>query len=431
MALSAWKSENVASQSMIFLQRLLHGYQPRNFAIELWDGTRWEPEPGQFHRFVWRVNRPGALREAFEEASQLTLAEAFIYGDFDLDGDIEAVFPLTDYLTSHLWNKKEKLQLGSMLYALPKDGQARPRRPGLRLHGRSHSKDRDRQAVRYHYDVSNDFYGLWLGEAMAYSCAYFKTPEDNIDTAQSQKFDYICRKLRLQPDERLLDIGCGWGGLILYAAKHYGVRAVGITLSEQQFGLATRRIRNAGLEDRCEIRLQDYREVGDDGKYDKIASVGMVEHVGEHNLPEYFGRAYRLLRPGGVFLNHGIGVPESRAESKGPSFVDLYVFPDGELLPIATTTRAAEHAGFEVRDIENLREHYALTCSQWVRGLEEHAEQARRLVDEVTYRIWRLHTAGSAYYFRRGWLELYQTLLVKNEEGRSGLPLTRADWYRG
>lgn len=430
MALRAWKETNPASQSLAFLQELLRDYHPRDFAVELWDGTRWEPEANQFRRFDWKINRPGALRAAFNDSSQLALAEAYVYADFDLEGDISGVFPLADYLLGHRWSKKEKLRLGAMLLALPRADDSHPPRPGPRLRGRLHSKERDRQAIHYHYDVSNDFYALWLGKQMVYSCAYFTKPDDDLDTAQEQKLDYICRKLRLKPGERLLDIGCGWGGLILHAARHYGVNALGITLSEQQLALAKERIQNSGLADRCEAHLLDYREVHDADGFDKVASIGMVEHVGAVNLPEYFRCAYRLLRPGGVFLCHGIGVPENRPKPEGPNFVDLYVFPDGELVPIGTTTRAAEQAGFEVRDVENLREHYALTLAHWVHNMEEHAETARRLVDEVTYRIWRLHMAGSEHYFRHGWLDLYQTLLAKSEQGLSGLPLTRADWYR-
>jgi cyclopropane-fatty-acyl-phospholipid synthase len=430
MALRAFKEVQAGDRTLAFVQELLRGFHPRNFAVELWDGRRWGPESGQFHRFTWRINRPGALRSALATANTLGLAEDYLYGDFDLDGDIEAVFPLADYLAQQKWSKKEKLRLGGMLLGLPSQNRLHPARPGGKLHGRLHSRGRDRAAISYHYDVSNDFYALWLDREMVYSCAYFERPQDDLDTAQEQKLDYICRKLRLQPGERLLDIGCGWGGLILHAARHYGVHALGITLSQQQLALAKDRIQREGLSERCEARLLDYRELNDPGGYDKLASVGMVEHVGEANLPEYFRRAFRLLRPGGVFLNHGIGVPEIRPAVPRPSFVDLYVFPDGELVPIGIMTRAAEQAGFEVRDVENLREHYALTLKHWVRGMEEHADQTRRLVDEVTYRIWRLHMAGSAYYFERGRLDLYQTLLVKSEQGQSGLPLTREDWYK-
>jgi cyclopropane-fatty-acyl-phospholipid synthase len=429
MALRAHQPERSEQKTLAFLQELLRGYHPRNFSIELWDGAVWQPEPGQFHRFAWKIKRPGAVRAAFASASELGLAEAYIYGDFDIEGDIEGVFPLADYLLSDPWSKKQKLRLGAMLLTLPSGPIVSPVRPQASLRGRVHSKERDRQAVSYHYDVSNDFYGLWLGDEMAYSCAYFRTPEDDLDTAQRQKFDHICRKLRLRPGERLLDIGCGWGGFILHAAREYGANALGITLSQEQLILARRRIEQQGLSNRCEVRLLDYRDLEDHAGYDKIASIGMVEHVGEANLPEYFRRVFHLLRPGGVFLNHGISVPEARSHSQEPGFADLYVFPDGELVPLSTLSRTAELAGFEVRDVENLREHYALTLRHWVRGIQENAEQARRLVDDVTFRIWRLHMAGSAHYFQSRKLELYQSLLLKNENGQSDLPLTRADWY--
>jgi cyclopropane-fatty-acyl-phospholipid synthase len=427
MAFRVKKELETSAKPLEFLQEVLGDYHPRDFSVEFWDGRKWDPEPGQFRRFAWKINRPGALRSAFSQGSQLALAEAYIFGDFDLDGDIEGVFPLADYLIQHPWSRLEKLRLTGMLLGMP--SKDNPRRPRAALRGRSHSKERDRQAIHYHYDVSNDFYALWLDRQMVYSCAYFKTPNDNLDTAQEQKLDYICRKLRLQSGERLLDIGCGWGGLIRHAARNYGVQALGITLSEQQLAYANEHIRREGLAEQCQVRLLDYRDLEGLGAFDKVASVGMVEHVGETNLPEYFRCVYRVLRPGGVFLCHGIGVPEDRARPEGPDFVDRYVFPDGELLPICTTSRCAEQVGFEVRDVENLREHYALTLRHWVRGMEENALQARRLVDEVSYRIWHLQMAGSAYYFQRGWLDLYQTLLVKNERGKSGLPLTRDDWY--
>lgn len=416
-------------RTLNFLQDLFREYHPRNFAVELWDGTLWEPEPGQFRRFGWRINRPNAVRAAFESPSQVSLAEAYIYGDFDLEGDIEGVLPLADYLLNKNWSKMHKLRLAAQLMTLPNGGYLRPPRPGAQLAGRLHSRQRDRQAVSYHYDLSNDFYSLWLDKEMAYSCAYFIKPEDDFDTAQRQKLDYLCRKLRLRPGERLLDIGCGWGGLIIHAAREYGVNAVGITISQQQKNLAEERIQHADLAGRCQVRLLDYRDLTEPGAYDKIVSVGMVEHVGETNLADYFRKAFQSLRPGGVFLNHGIGIPQQRPLADSPNFVDLYVFPDGDIRPLSSLTHAAEQAGFEVRDVENLREHYAMTLRHWARGLEEHAEWARRLVDEVTYRTWRLYLTGSAHYFQTARLHLYQTLLVKNENGRSGMPRTRADWY--
>jgi len=429
MAQYAWTRAEPSSQTTLnFLQELLADYHPRDFAVELWDGAQWPPESSQFRRFTWRINDPDALRPVIGSANQVSLSEAYIHGQFDIDGDLLAIFPLADHLLHKHWTIKDKLRLSSMLLGLPSRSSAKSN--VVELHGTLHSRQRDRQAVTYHYDLSNDFYRLWLDKNMVYSCAYFRTAQDNLDAAQEQKLDYICRKLRLQQEERLLDIGCGWGGLILHAARHYGVRALGITLSQRQFEFAQRRIEQEGLSDRCAVRLLDYRELDESGVYDKLVSVGMVEHVGESKLPEYFGSAFRLLKPGGVFLNHGIGRAGNRPASDQPTLTDAYVFPDGELLPIATMLDVAEKIGFEVRDVENLREHYVLTLQHWLRRLEAHSEEALKLAGEMKYRIWRLYLAGSAHYFRTAKLDLYQTLLVKHDAGRSGLPLRREDWYR-
>jgi cyclopropane-fatty-acyl-phospholipid synthase len=290
--------------------------------------------------------------------------------------------------------------------------------------------ERDRQAVTYHYDVSNDFYALWLDRRMVYSCAYFQAPDDDLDTAQKRKLDYICRKLRLKPGQRLLDIGCGWGGLVLYAAQHYDVDATGITISGPQAALANERIAAAGLSEHCRVEARDYRELDDLQDYDALVSVGMFEHVGAAVLPAYFAQAGRLLKPGGVFLNHGIANRATDAPQRAPGFSDAYVFPDGELTPINVSLRAAEEAGFEVRDVESLREHYALTLRHWVRRLEAQHDQALKFVDEPTYRVWRLFMSGSAHGFASGRLNVYQALLARPDgQGRSGLPLTRDDLY--
>lgn len=421
------KAEQSSQATLNFLQELLADYHPRDFAIELWDGTQWAPESNQFRRFTWRINAPGALRAVIVSASEVSLSEAYIYGQFDIDGDIQAVFPLGEYLLNKHWTLRDRFHLGSMLLGLPSRVSTHPNT--VELHGPLHSQRRDRQAVTYHYDLSNDFYGLWLDRNMVYSCGYFRTPNDDLDTAQEQKLDYICRKLRLKAGERLLDIGCGWGALILHAARHYGAHALGITLSERQLEFARERIEREGLSERCEVRLLDYRKLDEPGGYDKLLSVGMVEHVGEANLPEYFERAFQLLRPGGVFLNHGIGRAGNRIAPRQPTFTDVYVFPDGELVSIADMLQVAEKTGFEVRDVENLREHYAMTLQHWLRRLEAHEAEARRFTDEVKYRIWRLYLAGAAHYFRSAKLDIYQTLLVKNAAGRSDLPLTRAEWY--
>jgi cyclopropane-fatty-acyl-phospholipid synthase len=317
---------------------------------------------------------------------------------------------------------------------LPKTPENRKRpswRGPARLAGRPHSLARDRQAVTYHYNVSNDFYALWLDRRLVYSCAYFLSPGDDLDTAQEQKLEYLCRKMRLRAGQRLLDIGCGWGGLVMYAAQRYGVDATGITLSQPQADLAQERIRAAGLSGRCRVEVRDYREMDEGESFDALVSVGMFEHVGAAMLPTYFERANRLLKPGGVFLNHGIACRPGQGGPPGRgSFGQAYVFPDGELEPIHVPLRAAENCGFEVRDVESLREHYALTLRHWVRRLEAHHTQALAWVDEPTYRTWRLFMAASAYGFSSGQLNVYQALLAKpGEGGQSGLPLTRADWY--
>ena len=356
------------------------------------------------------------------------MGEAYIYDDFDILGDIEAAFDLADYLLTHERGAGESFDLSARLEKLPESDSPRGDLRLVEFGGKVHTKDRDRQVISYHYDMPAEFYALWLDERMMYSCAYFSKPDEGLDSAQERKLDYICRKLRLRPGERLLDIGCGFAGLIMHAVAHYGVHAVGITLSVRQAEVARQRLREAAMNDRCRVEVSDYRDIDHELQYDKIVSVGMFEHVGEAHLPEYFSRAWDLLRPGGVFLNHGISY-SATYRRRGPSFTDRYVFPDGEPVPISTSLRAAELSGFELRDVESLREHYALTLHHWVQRLEAHREEACRIADDTTYRIWRLYMAGSAHGFRSGRLNVYQTLLAKPVRGHSGLPLTRADWY--
>lgn len=416
--------------SLAFLDLLFGDVRPRDFQVRLWEGTTWGPEPGQPANFTIVLKHPGALRAMFWPPEELTMAEAYLYDDFDIEGSIEHVFRLADPLLEKSWTVSKRAALGRLLLKLPDERRPRQGRQAARLRGRLHSKARDQQAIRYHYDVSNDFYALWLDKNMVYSCAYFASPEDDLDTAQERKLDYICRKLRLRPGERLLDIGCGWGGLVIHAAQRYGLEAVGITLSRPQVEYAQERIRQLGLETRCRVELRDYRDVTEPEHFDKLVSVGMFEHVGREKLEGYFRQAWRILRPGGVFLNHGIACREGQPASRRPTFSDRYVFPDGELVPIHVTLEAAEKVGFEVRDVENLREHYMWTLRNWVRRLEARRDQARALTDEVTYRVWRLFMSGSAHGFRTGRLKVYQALLSKPDAaGDSRLPLTRADWY--
>jgi cyclopropane-fatty-acyl-phospholipid synthase len=426
MAVQTRGTDQSIQFTLDLLDKLLSGYTPRDFAIRLWDGTVREADIGQPTRFTIIFQHPGALRQMFLPPTELALGEAYIYNDFDIEGDITAVVPLADSLLSHPLSLREQMHLGSQLMRLPRKVATHTAMP--QVQGALHSKARDRSAVTYHYDQSNEFYALWLDSRMVYSCAYFQTPDDDLDTAQEHKLEYICRKLRLQPGEHLLDIGCGWGGLLIYAAEHYGVQADGITLSQSQAALAQERIHRAGLDDRCHVEVRDYRDLSPSESYDKLVSVGMFEHVGAAKLPFYFQQAWRLLRPGGVFLNHGIAATSDTPIPK-KSFVNTYVFPDGELVRLNTTLRAAEASQFEVRDVESLREHYALTLMHWVHNLETHADEAKRLTDDITYRIWRLYMAGAINSFRTGQNTIFQTLLAKPDQGHSGLPLTRSDWY--
>lgn len=422
--------DRLAESGLAFLRTLLRDCRPRDFTVRLWDGASWDPEPGQASRFTLAVHRPDALRRMFWPPTELALGEAYVRGDFDVEGDFESAFSLADHLASFRPRLTERLALARLLMALPRaDHAAAADRGAPKLDGPRHSPDRDRRAVSFHYDVSNGFYALWLDSRMVYSTGYFATPSDDLETAQERKLDIICRKLRLFPGDRLLDIGCGWGGLVMHAARRYGVRAVGITLSRRQAELANARIRAAGLQALCRVEVRDYREMEERGGFDKLASIGMFEHVGASRLPDYFGRAWRLLRPGGVFLNHGIASSLSVPPRRGPSFVDRHVFPDGELVPVSTTLAVAESSGFEVRDVENLREHYVLTLRHWVKRLVANRDRARLAAGETAYRVWRLYLSGSAYGFRIGRTSVFQALLSKPDGGRSGLPLTRADWY--
>ncbi len=304
-----------------------------------------------------------------------------------------------------------------------------------RVRGRLHSQDRDRDAISHHYDVSNAFYALWLDARMVYSCAYFRQDADSLEQAQVQKLDHICTKLRLAPGERFLDVGCGWGALAIHAAKEYGVDATGITLSKNQHALAVERIRAAGLEGRCRVLLQDYRDHPGEGIYDKVASVGMFEHVGLRHFGEYFGAIRRLLKERGLFLNHGITSSDAQDRTVGlgaGEFIDRYVFPKGELAHLGRVVKEMGRQDFEIADVESLRPHYARTLSRWSDNFEARYGDAVREADERTARIWRLYLAGCAHAFERGWINVYQVLAAKQcEPGPTALPLTR-DWmYTG
>jgi len=415
----------------------------RPFAVRFWDGT--VDEPTETPRFTIVLESAGSLRRMLLPPSELALSESYIFGDVDVEGDIEAAANLGDIAATRLKSPRALFRLARHVLALPRDEKREAddvaARLSSQLSGPRHSRTRDRDAVRFHYNVGNAFYALWLDARMVYSCGYFAHGDDDLDGAQESKLDLICRKLRLAPGERLLDIGCGWGGLIMHAAKRYGVLALGITLSEAQAELARERIAAAGLSDRCRVELRDYRQLASEPTFDKIASVGMVEHVGRQRLDEYFASAFAALRPGGLFLNHGIiSIDASRPDSivsraagrlwQRGEFIDRYVFPDGELVPSALHIATAERNGFELRDVESLREHYTLTLRHWIRRLESRHHEAVALVGEPTYRVWRLYMSASAYGFRTGRIGIIQSLLAKpHRDGRVELPRTRADLY--
>ncbi|HEX6229952.1 MAG TPA: class I SAM-dependent methyltransferase [Solirubrobacterales bacterium] len=406
------------------LERRLPGGIP--FAVRFWDDSELRPEAGgSGDTIVVRDSR--ALSYVATAPNQIGLGRAWVAGDLDLDGDLERALRAGERLRGLRLGMGDKL---ASLAAAARAGALRLRRPAppaseAQLGGRLHSLRRDRAAVRHHYDVSNDFYRIVLGSSMVYSCAYFASPEEGLEQAQERKLDVICRKLRLAAGERLLDVGCGWGSLVLHAASRFGARAVGVTLSEPQAELARERIRTAGLEHRCEVRVQDYREVAD-GPYDKIASIGMYEHVGASRLDRYMQRLRELVRPGGLVLNHGI-VRLDPTPRRRDTFIWRYVFPDGELHPAGRVVESMERAGLELRDAESLREHYALTLRRWVANLARHRTGAIAAAGEERERIWRLYMTGSALAFESGDISVQQ-LLAAAPGAPSGLALARGSF---
>jgi cyclopropane-fatty-acyl-phospholipid synthase len=342
-----------------------------------------------------------------------SLARAYVHNDIDFTGSARRILAIADSMVGSVAHGQESVR--------------------ARLRAYLHRRRGSRANIQHHYDVSNAFYKLWLDARLVYSCAYFRSDADTLDDAQEQKLDHICRKLRLAPGERFLDIGCGWGGLILWAAQHYGVEATGITLSRNQYDYASAEVAVRGLRDRVRVELRDYLDLPDDARYDKVASVGMFEHVGPRSFARYFGKIHRILEPGGLVLNHGITHNWLGAASLGSGigdFVEEYVFPGGELAHVSRVVEGLAEQGLELIDAEALREHYAKTLWHWVERLERHAEAARAEAGEERYRVWRIYMAGSAHAFDRGWLSLWQLLAGKPfPDGRLPHPLTREYMY--
>jgi cyclopropane-fatty-acyl-phospholipid synthase len=389
-----------------------------SFPVRRWDGAEFGPGDAG-----WRLvlEHPWSLRSLLLPPTDRNAGEAYVFGDIDIEGSMVAAMRTAAGVrdVAQMLTNRDRLRLALLLRRLPRppDGHAGLRR--FRPHGRKHSSARDADAVRFHYDVGNDFYRLFLDRDLVYSCAYFAETDsdapladEQLDRAQIRKLDLVCRKLDLRPGERFLDIGCGWGSLVMHAAERFGVHALGITLSEPQAALARQRIAAAGLGGRADVAVVDYREI--EGTFDAIASIGMVEHVGASRLTAYFDRAFALTAPGGRFLNHGITTGRRLIvrdmSSDRTSFIAGYVFPDGALVPAFRAVEEMERAGFELLDVEQLRPHYARTLTHWVDRLERHADKARSVAGEATYRTWRAYMAGSAVGFESGDLGVVQVL---------------------
>ena len=376
--------------------------------LELWNGQQFAFSHAS-PQVIIRVPNIFALRYLFTP-SLSNLGGAYVDGKIDVEGSAAAIISVGNALASRTLKPEGKFA-----------------RVVRTFH---HSKEIDADAIRYHYDVSNDFYKLWLDENMVYSCAYFENGDEDLASAQIKKIDHILRKIQVQPGATLLDIGCGWGALVLRAAQKFGARCVGVTLSENQAVLARERVAQAGLSDRIEIRLQDFSDVT--GCYDRITSVGMFEHVGLRNLPMYFAKIRSLLADDGLAMNHGITSTDA-ASGEAPygsgEFIEKYVFPYGELPHIGLALRTMQEGGLEVLDVENLRRHYARTCGLWADNFEAHADEIKRLAGDRRFRIWRVYLAGCAYAFSQDWISVYQVVCGKAGRDPSALAWSRRYIY--
>jgi cyclopropane-fatty-acyl-phospholipid synthase len=420
---------------------------PRTVAVRLWNGLRVDCGSGdaagaaRADPFVLWFRNPEAVCMLVLGRDPLRLAEAYFRGDVDIEGDLFAALVLRKHLQSLRLSLRERVSavltalrlraLNRHAAAAADSGDLRHDRAfRLTRSVRAHSKAENRDAIQFHYDVSNEFYRLWLDRAMVYSCGYFERADATLDEAQQAKLEHVCRKLLLRPGERFLDIGCGWGALPIHAAQHHGVQAHGITLSSKQLEIARRRIEEAGLSGRVTVELRDYRDLEGEAVYDKIASIGMFEHVGLRNLPLYFSTVWRLLRPAGLFLNHGITHEQGGwTANLSTEFINRYVFPDGQLDSISNIQKVMEDAYFEITDVEGLRPHYARTLRAWVQRLERRHARALEYVSEATYRVWRLYMSACALEFESAHLGVYQILAGKRGGAPACLPLTRRHLY--
>jgi cyclopropane-fatty-acyl-phospholipid synthase len=401
---------------------------PLNLQLNFWGQMAMGNRAAETEPIALHIRHPGVLRHLFLSQDPLTLADDFLQGWIDVEGDLALSLPLIQRYPHAQINRLQALRAWLAAWQLPPlpTPSAFPA-PWQRLPRRT--RDRDRLAVQHHYDTGNAFYGGWLDAHMVYSCAYFEQPQMSLTEAQEAKLDRICRKLKLSPGETLLDIGCGWGALIHWAATHYGVKAHGITLSEEQLAYNQHRIQAAGLTDTLTVELLDYRDLPPIPRFDKIVSIGMVEHVGEKNYPLYFQRALDTLKPGGLFLNHGIATRDPwNHSSLGERFIDRYIFPDGDLTLLSTQLAAAEAAGWEIVDVDAWRLHYAQTLRCWAENFEAVWHDMVQQIGERRAQLWRLYLMGCALGFENNQMGIYQTLLRRQADTTWNLPLTREDW---
>jgi cyclopropane-fatty-acyl-phospholipid synthase len=393
--LGSW-ADNIRHQSALPLR------------LELWNGQQLDFGQ-QAPQVTVKVPHASALGYLLTP-SLINLGKAYVEGKIEVEGRVNEIISVASALA------KQTLKPEGKFARIVRSFQ--------------HTRKKDEEAIRYHYDVSNDFYSTWLDDNMVYSCAYFENGDEDLTTAQLKKIDHILTKIQVRPGHTLLDIGCGWGALTIRAAQKYGAKCVGITLSQNQFALAKERVARAGLSDRVEIRLEDYRDVS--GSYDRITSVGMFEHVGARHLPLYFSRMCSLLKDGGIAMNHGITTSDpENGESAfgGGEFIEQYVFPHGELVHIGAVLKAMQEGGLEALDVENLRRHYAKTCGMWADNFEAQSNRIKSLVDDKHFRIWRVYLAGCAYAFRQDWVSLYQVVCMKAGSDVSSLPWSRRYMY--
>lgn len=397
-----------------------------SFVIRLWNDSVLRIG-NDLSAFTLNIKDAGVLRDLILFRDPIRLAEAYFDGSIEVEGDFDAALGLRYYLEKLKLPFFKKLGLAFKVLTLG-NGKSPQRLQFVRTD--ESPRQNGKETIAFHYDISNEFYQLWLDNRMIYSCAYFESPEQSLEQAQCNKLDHICRKLRLQPGEQYLDIGCGWGALICWAAKHYGVQAHGITLSQSQYEYACAEVKRQKLQGQVTVELRDYRDLPPVATYDKVSSIGMFEHVGLKNLPTYFSIVNKVLKPNGLFLNHGITTDESGwGKCVSTRFINRHVFPDGELETVSTIQKLMEDGNFEITDVEGLRPHYALTLRHWVHRLERNYEDAVSLVGERTYRIWRLYMTGCAMQFEQGATGIYQILAVRRNNSFPPLPLTRRDLY--